>query len=372
MSRPSRRRRVCTLAIAGALIATVGLVAVRLESGAMAAAGWEAQTSTGLAKESPTSGPASGAQPTDAPASVAPTSRAPTSRAPTSNPVVRPATPDGPVPSSLRPSLAAAARDYPQPYLDRCHTQQDGHPSSGTCLYGALKSKTTIVLFGDSHALSWFPAVERVAEREGWRLLNLTMSACSPATMPVWSSNLKNVYTECAKWRAAAIARLVKERPAIVLVAGTRGFSAVDASGTVLVGADRTRAWRAGMALTLDRLTAAAGKVIVIGDTPLSLVDPPVCLAKHPTSVLACATPVARSINEGWLNEERGAAQRAGSGFIDPSLWVCPSSPCPVVIGKFLVFRNPGHLTAAFASTLYVRLGDAILGAVASPPPPPR
>ena len=285
---------------------------------------------------------------------------------PTASPTpTRPATVDRPVPLDLRPTLANAPRDYPTPYLDHCHTGQDGRPSTGTCLYGDLKSSTTIALFGDSHALSWFPAVERVALRERWRLLSLTMSTCSPADIPIWNGALTHVNAACATWRAATIKRLVKERPAIILVAGTRGFAAASAPGTALVGEARVRTWAAGMARTLAQLVPASGKVIIMADTPLSLVDPPVCLAKNPNSVLACATPVAKAINSGWLDHERDAAEHGGAGFIDPSLWICPSSPCPAVIGNLLVYRNPGHLTATFVATLAARLDQAIATAKA-------
>jgi hypothetical protein len=346
MPLPPRRK----LGIARALALAVAGVSVTFGTAATAmGVGVGASPSTTMAREAL----ASGQLPSDPPPSSSPVPAA-------SLPATRSATVDRQVPPNLRPTLANAPRDYPTPYLDHCHTGQDGRPSTGTCLYGDLQSRTTIALFGDSHALSWFPAVERVALREGWRLLSLTMSTCSPADIPIWNGALTRVNTACATWRAATIKRLVKERPAIILVAGTRGFASASAPGTALVGDARARAWEAGMARTLARLVPAAGKVIVVADTPLSLVDPQVCLSRNPRSVLACATPVARAINDEWLGHERDAAEQAGAGFIDPSLWVCPSSPCPVVIGNVLVYRNPGHLTATFAATLAARLGDAI------------
>ena len=273
-----------------------------------------------------------------------------------------PDTADGPVPIDLRPSLADAPRDYPAPYLDGCHVQQNGQMKKGaTCLYGDLASPTTIVLFGDSHALSWFPALEEVAMREGWRLRVLTMSTCSPADIAIWNSNYRRVSTECTAWRKSAIAQIKADAPAIVLVGGTRGFAIMGSSGTLLSGAARLHAWQAGMKRTLDRLVPLASRVIVIGDTPLATQDPPTCLAAHPDSVLACATPVDRAVDPAWTAAEHRAADISNAGFIDPTLWVCPSSPCPVVIDGVLVLRDPGHLTATFAQTLGDPLDQAIL-----------
>jgi peptidoglycan/LPS O-acetylase OafA/YrhL len=278
----------------------------------------------------------------------------------------RPATPDGPVPADLQPALGDARADLPLSYVDGCHTQEDGHANTGTCLYGNLASSTTIALFGDSHALAWFPAVNAFAQAQGWRFLSLTMSTCAPATIPIWVPAWNRVSWECNNWRDQAIQRLIAEHPAIIVIAGTRGFATTDPSGgTVLAGDARTQEWQSGMAKTLARLVPAAGRVILLADTPLSRVDPPVCLSQHPSSVLACATPIGDAINETWLGVEQDAAQQAGAGFIDPERWICPSSPCPVVLGNFLVFRDAGHLTATFAQALGGRLGAAVLADVA-------
>jgi peptidoglycan/LPS O-acetylase OafA/YrhL len=391
---PLRRGRLIgvlprrNLAMAGALTLAVALVAVSVD--VSSAASLRGSTSPGsatantqrldailnaLGSEEPTAAadapfgapsaaPISGVGTPDAatPSGAAPSPSPPPAP---SAPPVRPATVDGPVPSDLQPSLGDARGDYPASYLDGCHTQTEQPPSTAPCLYGNLASKTTIALFGDSHALSWFPAVERLADDRGWRLLSLTMSACSPADMPVWNANYDRVSTACARWRSSAIDRLVKARPAVILVTGTRGFAVVDGSGNLLSGDARTRAWEAGMRRTLASLIPAAGRVILLADTPLSRVDPPVCLSAHPKSVLACATPVKDAINTAWMGEEQGLADAQSVGFIDPAPWICPSSPCPVVLGDLLVYRDGGHLTATFSAALFHRLEQAVLADLA-------
>lgn len=259
-----------------------------------------------------------------------------------------PPTPDGPVPSDLQPSLTAASEDYPVTFRDGCNVPEGGRASRGTCLYGNLNAATTIALFGDSHAAFWFPAMEAFAEREGWRFLNLTMSSCTPADLSVYNSIFKRIYTECPAWRQGAIARLVATRPAVIVVTGTHGISPVDSSGSLLTGDALVTAWQAGMARTLERLIPEAGRVILMADTPTSQFDPAVCLSAHRASVLACATPVGKAIDEAWLAIERQVVAQTGVAFIDPTYWVCSSSPCPAVLGNLLVYQNAGHLTAVF------------------------
>jgi hypothetical protein len=272
-----------------------------------------------------------------------------------------PATRDEPVPANIQPSLAAAAENYPITFADGCNVGEGESSSRGSCLYGDLASTTTIALFGDSHAAFWFPALEAFARRQSWRMLNLTMSSCTPADLPVFNSIFKRVYTECPAWRAGAIARLAAVKPAVIVVSGTHGIDPVDASGQPLPGTEITPAWEAGMTRTLERLIPSARLVILLADTPVSRVDPPTCLSAHRTSILACATPLSQAVDLPWLAAEQAVVDRTGVGFIDPTRWVCPSSPCPPVVGNLLIYQNAGHLTAVFAAALTNRLGDAVL-----------
>jgi len=311
------------------------------------------------------SNPPTASQPTIATASpTAPASPGPVTviTAPT-----RKATQDGALPANLQPSLAGAATDMPLSYRDGCHTQTDQPPSTQPCLYGNLGSSHTIALFGDSHALSWFPAVYRIAQDKGWRLLSLTMSACTPADIPAFDPALGRTMPNCELWREQSIAELVKVRPDILIVTGTRGFATVDGSGHVVSGDLRTRFWIQGMKRTLSQLVPAAGRVILVGDLPISSVIPPVCLSQHPGSAIACATPVSDAIDYDWLNTEFTVARAMGTGFIDPERWICPTSPCPAVIGNLLVLRDAGHMTATFAAALWRKLESAVVAAASQP-----
>jgi len=311
-------------------------------------------------------------------ATTAPSAAASGSAAPSATPSAAPAplvvteparqpAKDGAVPAGLNPSLGGAADDMPLTFVDRCHTQMDLPPSTAPCLYGNLSSKTTIALFGDSHALSWFPAFNRLAQDKGWRLLSLTMSACSPADIPAWNAAWNRVMPNCPIWRKQAIAELVRMHPDIIVVAGSRGFGTVDNSGHVAAGDFRTRMWIQGMKRTLKQLVPASGRVIYLADLPLADVVPPVCLSAHMRSILACATPVDQAINYPWLNTELTTAASVGALFIDHERWVCPTSPCLPVLGNLLVLRDQGHLTATFADALWRKMEQAVMRAIAQP-----
>ncbi len=287
---------------------------------------------------------------------------------PTVTPPPRPATVDAPVPSTVLSSLGSVASDLPPPYRDGCHVSMGGVMPSKSCLYGNLKSHTTIAIYGDSHALSWFPAILRAANDKGWRVLEVTMSACVPADIIPYYPATHSVMTACVNFRKAAIAKLAKYHPAVIFVTGTRGFQTVNSSGRVLTGSAKTNAWIRGMQRTLARLIPIASRVVMVADTPNSrYANPAACIAANPRHELACTTPVSSAVNYSWLNTEYHVALSKHVAFIDPELWVCPTSPCPSVRGNFVVHRNGGHLTAKYAATMWKKAEAALVAVLAQP-----
>jgi hypothetical protein len=107
---------------------------------------------------------------------------------------------------------------------------------------------------------------------------------------------------------------------------------------------------------------------MLIADTPNSrFSNPPGCIAAHPLHELACTTPVTKAVSYAWLNTEFHVALYKHVAFIDAERWVCPTSPCPLVRGNFVVYRNPGHITARYSATMWRKLEGAVLAVFANP-----
>ncbi len=85
-----------------------------------------------------------------------------------------------PPPGRPRPSLEAAWWDRSSSYDDRCHNDAVD-AELRTCTFGDPDGTRDVVLFGDSHALQWLPALVIAAGQEGWRVTTLTKAACPPA-----------------------------------------------------------------------------------------------------------------------------------------------------------------------------------------------
>jgi peptidoglycan/LPS O-acetylase OafA/YrhL len=252
------------------------------------------------------------------------------------------------LPANLTPSLDDASADAVKPQTDGCHLTLTSPKVNPRCTYGRPGASRSVVLFGDSHALQWFPAFEKLANRHGWALVSLTRSSCSPAPVPVVNSKLKRDYTECDSWRAAALERIRALRPQLVVVASSTGYRSSLAGHP----ADPDALWANAWARLFATVRADAADVVLLADTPDLSQDPADCLARQRATVRGCAEPVATVLRDpDWRAIVNAAAARAGATVVDPVPWLC-GVRCPTVVGNLLVYRDTNHLTSAYAAML--------------------
>ena len=71
------------------------------------------------------------------------------------------------------------------------------------------------MVFGDSHALQWTPALIGIASQRGWRLTALLHANCTAAQV--------SVDENCDRWRENSLKRISEEKPGLVIVASNTG-----------------------------------------------------------------------------------------------------------------------------------------------------
>ncbi len=266
------------------------------------------------------------------------------------------------VPANLSPSLPAADADEPPVFVDGC---LDSYLPTDVeaCDFGDTSSSTSIVLFGDSHAAMWFPAVESTANQLGLNLYTWTKSTCPPLMIAIFSPVLGRDYTECDQWRQNVLARIAQVHPALVILGVARHYT--DIYGFTPYSAQ----WLQGLSAMVSAIRQLGPKVLVIGPVPKPPFDVPGCLSVHLTSATACTVPLSRGINvPGKLAEEHAVAA-AGGSYLDPDPWFCTATTCAVMVDNLLVYRDDNHLTATYASYLAPAVTDE-LGVVLGAPPP--
>ena len=262
-----------------------------------------------------------------------------------------PPTVGGAVPEDVVPPLLSVRSDVPPIYSDHCHLEAT-ESEPGECAYGVVDAPVTAVLFGDSHAAQWFPALEAIALERGWRLVSLTKGSCPAADISVWSPSQKRLYAECDEFRAAVLDRIARERPELVFISSSRIAGLMVSETESVASRSHDEVWGPALERMLLKLMPLADEVVVIGDTPNPKGDPSACLSAHLDDILACTTPAKVATAPRRTRTEARVAKATGTTFIDPTNWVCPSDPCPALIGQFLVWRDGGHIATAFARAL--------------------
>ncbi len=253
---------------------------------------------------------------------------------------------------AVRPNPLRARADRSRAFYDGCLVGIEG-TNSNRCLYGDPHGKRTLILFGDSHAMQYFPPLEELADTHHWRLIMLTKAECSPGEVKIRSMVADREYSQCDVWRESALKRIeegASNGSMTVVMSGDTAYTAYGEDGEELSGDANAEALQEGYEKTLKRIQEAGPSTVVIRDTPASSQDVPSCVSEDLDHLQSCAFKQPRE----WDREfdKRAAETAPGAHLIDLTAEICPSELCRAVIGNALVYRDKSHLTATFARTL--------------------
>ncbi|GAA4351263.1 acyltransferase family protein [Angustibacter luteus] len=247
-------------------------------------------------------------------------------------------------PRNLTPRPAAAADSLPGDRGTGCHAEFT-QVQQGACVFGDASAKRTVVLFGDSHMEQWLPAFVAAADRDHWRVVSWTKSACPAAAITVRNSSLQRTYTECDQWRRQTIARIGALQPDLVLVSQ---------SETVVPGDVSPEDFAAATATTVSRIKAATdGEVAYLQDIPIPGKNLPECVASNLDAVDSCTYRAGKAYSYPHRHAAIAPAMKALSvRTIDTQPWFCTASECPPVVGNVLVYRDDSHMTVPYSTWL--------------------
>jgi hypothetical protein len=234
----------------------------------------------------------------------------------------------------------ASIEARPITYENGCHLNY--HQSiSPLCEFGKLDSTKTVVLYGDSHAAQWFPALNKLADEKGFKLVNLTKSAC-PSIAVTRASVGAFQMQNCQEWRSSAISRIAVMKPDLVILSSFEHYSPIGDPRKV------EEWWVAGSKKSYQILQPLSPKLIYLLDTPLPERNIPDCLAT--TREDRCVA-----------NAEKGLPQVADFQIINPSIWLCQTD-CPGIVRGNVAYRDASHISVATSLELGDRLWLALLG----------
>lgn len=274
------------------------------------------------------------------------------------------------VPANIDPPLTQAPADEAAPFVDGCF---DGFPTTSVnpCLYGDTTASRTMVLFGDSHALMWFPAFDAIANRQHWRLIAAAKATCPPLEVRIFSPDLDQWYTQCTQWRNAEVARIRALHPALVVLGFSREYGVTN--DHVLVDGP---AWMHGLAAMVSALHSTGAQVVVMGAVPYPTGLVPACLATHLSDATACLIPnTSPHVDHTGIAQERTVVARAGGTLVNVYPWFCAQTSCAAMVENMVVYRDDNHITATYATWLTPAVTASLAAATdltIHPPTAPR
>jgi peptidoglycan/LPS O-acetylase OafA/YrhL len=254
---------------------------------------------------------------------------------------------------STVPSPVQAPNDWPAD-TSRCLIGAAATLSK-PCYYGDVASKTDVVLFGDSHALQWIPALAVMADQHGWRLEVYTKEGCPAPLLYPWAPNTQRPYPSCTTWRTNTLETIERGPKPAMIVLGTLNRYATSSSALI-------SGWRS----TLAKLERVGAPMIYLRDTPLPTINPPSCLSgaledwskcAFPERSAVPADPVAVKLEAGWFPRVR---------VINVDDLLCRAGSCPAAIDGIDLYIDQSHLTAVASTALAPVMSDEIDSALAN------
>ncbi|WP_299055595.1 acyltransferase family protein [uncultured Nocardioides sp.] len=220
--------------------------------------------------------------------------------------------------------------------LRRCQVSRDvTEPRlGGDCVFGDVDSDERVMLLGDSKMGQWFPAVERIAEREGWRLDVHLKSSC-----PVSRTGVEQ---RCTDHTDAVLDAIADDPPDRVLLSQFLGKGQYDHSDD-------------GLEAAVGEIVDAGVEVAVLADNPAPPTDATYeCVERHPGEYQECAFDRGDAVARSGTPRLAALADALDLTVLDVDEWICPpgGARCPAVVAGTLVYRQGSHLTGTYVRSL--------------------
>jgi peptidoglycan/LPS O-acetylase OafA/YrhL len=235
------------------------------------------------------------------------------------------------------------------------------------CEFGSRKAKHVVVLMGDSISAQWLPALSRIYNHPGWKLVVVTKSACPMVDEPFVYFRINRPYIECTLWRAKATAVVRRMEPDVLLISSHFDYPF------------NAEQWERGTEKVLGKLTGNGAKTRIgllrsTSKLPFNGVacvarrhwrhqdeEPELCSAEWPTSE---EVEVGNALS-------KAVAAFPGVHFLDLNPEICRDHRCTAEEAGEIVFRDDKHISVEFMRMLTVNIWSHLRAAGLAPGDPP-
>jgi hypothetical protein len=249
-----------------------------------------------------------------------------------------------PIPKQITPTLPALREENVRVDYDipkGCEPSFGPGVTSRVCRLGDPSSNRVIVVFGDSHAQMWTPALVAIAAQEHFALVPMVKPGC---LVSVLSEN--RTRWPCHSWYEWALAKTRALHPVATMVSFLLSELTTTSSINTATG-------------DLRSVLAAVPHPALLTDPPGQSHMPTACLASVGANMQRCSTSVPGIYQ--YLVQQLGNVTRAGGYPVIPTeQWFCADGICPMVIGGVVTVHNLDHLTPEYSGALASLLGPEL------------
>jgi len=221
------------------------------------------------------------------------------------------------------------------------------------CTLPSKFNKDSIVIYGDSHAIMWWPALYKAAMKHNYNAYLVAKGGCAPV-VKVELANLLNpvdgpgIVKGCNEFKPLAYKAIKDIKPNLLLV----------------TGAQQTGQWVAKLPASLTELKTLSPKVGYIGDFYYPREDILNCYAKAndgEKTWQSCGSKL-EDINK--FSDERAQEERISKelkvDFLDIKSLICSPSFCPAVIKNSLVYLDRNHISNTYSRAIFASFWELL------------
>jgi hypothetical protein len=239
----------------------------------------------------------------------------------------------------LQPDPVVAEEDKAVLYDEKCISETS---ELVECTFGEPSAPFRIALVGDSHAASWFPALEPMISAGHVSVSTFTRFSCVFTDAP-----RSEDFRSCTEWSPRLSDRLARGQAFdLVLIVGYSTNLRAEVDNGFLSPAEATKGFQSAWQPLLERGTS----IVVIRDNPEWPETPSLCLSRT-SDAKSCDAPRSQ-FKEQTDYQFLAARQTPGVDALDMTPYLCSSSTCFSTVGGVTVYLDRSHLTATYARTL--------------------
>lgn len=248
--------------------------------------------------------------------------------------------------NEIVPDPIIARQDYPPAGYGRskngCNQSLKGSEVR-TCEFGDRSAVRTVALVGGSHSLQWLPALNIIGQNNGFKVVNITKSAC---IFIIGEYGDKT----CPEWNKDVLTLLADMKPDLVVTIGTKAIR--DNSGRFIdesILAGYSQLWKVLGDIDIP--------VLAIRDNPWFAYDVVNCVDMSRQNPDSCAAKRSNRLAEKSPFEDFSQENVYTLDLID---LFCDEEICRVLDGGVLIYRDHNHLTQSFVLRNREHLSQAI------------